>query len=115
MEFKEYIAAYKEIRKTVQFGTLYRLSSVRNSSLHGVEYISKDEKEIVVFVFHQGNRFGSTNPILYLQGLNADALYRIEETEEKVHGSTLMKAGLETGLWGDFDSRLIRLTQIQEV
>ena len=119
MEFKEYIAAYKEIRKTVQFGTQYRLSSVRTSSLHGVEYISKDEKEVVVFIFHQGSRFGSPNQNLYLQGLKADALYRIEGTEEKihgstkVHGSTLMKAGLETGLWGDFDSRLIRLTQIQ--
>lgn len=111
-EFKEYIADYKEIRKTVQFGWQYRLSSIRNSSLHGIEYISRDEKEIVVFAFHQGSRFGVSVPKLYLQGLKEDALYRIEGTKEEFHGSTLMKAGIEPGLWGDFDSRLIKITRI---
>lgn len=111
-EFKGYITAYKEIRKTIQFGKQYRISSARESSLHAVEYISRDEKEIIVFAFHQGNQFGKSTPNLQLWGLKEDALYQIEGMDEKMHGSTLMKVGIETGLWGDFDSRLIKITRI---
>lgn len=111
-EFREHIKTYKEIRKTIQSGKQYRLSSVRESSLHAVEYISRDEKEIIVFAFHQGSQFGKAEPNLYLCGLKEDGLYNIEGMEENIHGSTLMKVGLETGLWGDFDSRLIRITKV---
>lgn len=111
-EFRQYIALYKEIRDTVQNGLQYRLASVRESSLHAVQYVSRDKKEIVVFAFRQGYQFGKVMPNLCLCGLDPDALYHVEGMEKRIHGSTLMKVGIETNLSGDFDSQLIRITRI---
>jgi len=108
-EFGAYIAQYKEIRETVQYGRQYRLSSLRESPLHAVEYVSEDGKEIVVSVFHQGFCYDAAEPRVYLEGLEPDAVYQVEGMEGSLHGRTLMRAGLETGLEGDFDSRLIRV------
>ena len=108
-EFKKYISLYKEIRETVQYGKQYRLSSVRESPLHAVEYISRDDSEVVVFAFRQGYQFGKNMPNLKLRGLDPDALYQCEGEDKLLHGSTLMKVGVETGLWGDFDSRFLRI------
>ncbi|MDF2537823.1 MAG: alpha-galactosidase [Herbinix sp.] len=111
-EFKKYIALYKEIRETVQYGKQYRLSSVRESSLHAVEYVSQDNNEILIFAFRQGYQFGGVNPNLVLNGLDPNALYQVEGMEQTLHGSTLMKIGIETSLWGDFDSQLIRIKRV---
>jgi len=111
-EFHKYITIYKEIRETVQYGKQYRLSSVRNSSLHAVEYISQDGKEIIVFAFRQGYQFGGEAPNLLLCGLNPDALYQIDGFDKIIHGSTLMKVGLETSLWGDFDSQFLKIIRV---
>ena len=111
-EFAKYIALYKEIRETVQYGKQYRLSSLRESPLHAVEYISGDEKEIVIFAFHQGFAYDTPEPRVYPQGLSADAVYQVEGMEGTLHGSTLMNAGLETGLYGDFDSKFIRIKRV---
>lgn len=112
-EFKKYIEIYKEIRDTVQYGKQYRLSSLRNSSLHAVEYISTDEKEIVVFAFHQGFAYDAVQPRIYLQGLKPDAEYEVEGMEGKLHGSTLMYGGLKNSLYGDFDSCMIRIRKAE--
>ena len=108
-EFKKYISLYKEIRETVQYGKQYRLSSVRESPLHAVEYVSRDDSEVVAFAFRQGYQFGKNMPNLKLRGLDPDALYQCEGEDKLLHGSTLMKVGVETGLWGDFDSRFLRI------
>lgn len=111
-EFAGYIAEYKEIRETVQYGQQYRLSSLRESPLHAVEYVSEDGEDIVVFTFHQGFCHDAVEPRVYLEGLEPDGVYQVEGMEGKLHGSTLMKAGLETGLGGDFDSRMFRIRRV---
>jgi alpha-galactosidase len=112
-EFGKYIARYKEIRETVQYGKQYRLASVRESNLHAVEYLSQDGKEIVVFAFRQGYQFGGVMPNLKLCGLDPKAVYQIDGMEQTIHGSTLMKVGVETHLWGDFDSQFIKIRCIE--
>lgn len=111
-EFAGYIAEYKEIRETVQYGQQYRLSSLRESPLHAVEYVSEDGEDIVIFTFHQGFCHDAVEPRVYLEGLEPDGVYQVEGMEGKLHGSTLMKAGLETGLGGDFDSRMFRIRRV---
>ncbi|MCD8106169.1 MAG: GH36 C-terminal domain-containing protein [Lachnospiraceae bacterium] len=64
---------------------------------------------MVAFAFHQGFAFDAPEPRLYLEGLDPEGLYAVEGMDGKLHGSTLMGAGLETGLWGDFDSRMFRI------
>ncbi len=112
-EFAKYIAQYKEIRETIQYGIQYRLSSLRESPLHAVEYISENGEDIAIFAFHQGFCYDAPEPRVYPQGLCPQALYQVEGLENPLHGSTLMKAGLETSLYGDFDSKLIRIRQIK--
>lgn len=111
-EFAEWIAVYKEIRETVQYGAQYRLSSLRESPLHAVEYIGGDGKDIVVFAFHQGFVYDAPEPRVYLQGLEPEGVYQVDGMEGRLHGSTLMNAGLETGLGGDFDSRMFRIRRV---
>lgn len=111
-EFADRIAQYKEIRETVQYGRQYRLSSLRESPLHAVEYVSEDGKEAVIFAFHQGFIHDAVEPRLYPEGLEPDGVYQVEGMEGSLHGSTLMKAGLETGFGGDFDSRMIRIRRM---
>lgn len=113
-EFGTYIARYKEIRETVQYGKQYRLSTLRESPLHAVEYVSQDGKDIVIFAFHQGFAYDVPEPKVYPEGLEPDGIYQVEGMEERLHGSTLMKAGLETGMGGDFDSRMIRMMRVEK-
>lgn len=112
-EFGRYIAMYKEIRETVQYGEQYRLSSVRESSLHAVEYISTDKNIVLVFAFYQGYQFGGVIPNLYPAGLDPDALYLVEGDQQPVHGSTLMNVGIEACFGGDFDSALIKIKRTE--
>jgi len=111
-EFTKYIAQYKEIRETVQYGKQYRLASVREGNLHAVEYCSQDGMEIVVFAFRQGYQFGGVLPNLKFRGLDPKALYQIDGMNQTIHGSTLMKVGVETNLWGDFDSQFIKIRRV---
>ncbi len=111
-EFSEYIALYKEIRETVQYGMQYRLSSLRESPLHAVEYISESGEDIVIFAFHQGFCYDAAEPRVYPQGLCPEGVYQVEGMEGILHGSTLMGAGLETSLYGDFDSKFIHIRRV---
>ena len=47
---------------------------------------------------------------IYMKGLLADGLYKIEGQEGVFHGDTLMRAGINApGTWGDYQSRLIHI------
>lgn len=107
-EYRRWIAFYKEIRDTVQFGRLYRLRSPRDGALSAVQYLSKDGDETVVFAFLHSQRFGDALPRLRLCGLREDALYELPDGK-RLRGSTLMHLGLSVPLRGDFDSVCLRL------
>ena len=111
-QFAKFIAQHKEIRETVQDGMQYRLSSLRESPLHAVEYISENGEDIVIFAFHQGFCYDAAEPKVYPQGLCPEAVYQVEGMEKTLHGSTLMNAGLETSLYGDFDSKFIHIKRV---
>lgn len=128
-----YIALYKSIRETLQFGMYYRLIPLHTTAynLTAVQFVHQDGHESVLFVFLQATRFGTTRQQIRLQGLNADTRYAVETvtvaeegqagtvtgtTTEGViiSGRALMSRGLLFELTGDYDSRLIRLTAIQD-
>ncbi len=111
-QFAQYIALYKELREVIQYGKQYRLSSLRTSPLHAVEYVGEDGGEAVIFAFYQGYRYEAACPRIYPRGLAADGVYQVEGQEAPLHGDTLMYGGIEGNMGGDFDSRLIRLKRI---
>jgi len=105
------VAYYKSVRKTVQEGNLYRLSSPREGNLTANEYVALDGAQAVVFAFLHSQQYLRRAPTVYLRGLDGNALYRLRaiddklvEKQEVVSGSFLMNHGLNFKLTGDFDS-----------
>lgn len=114
------IALDKRIRESVQFGNLYRLLSPRMSDTTANEYVSQDGKEAVLFAFRHSQEYNTLPPVIYLEGLDSRALYRMESIDGKIldqetelSGAYLMQNGLQLVLKGDFDSTAVLLHRIQ--
>lgn len=100
-----YIKIHKQLRETVQLGDMYRLSSVYDQDAAAVMYqfVSKDQKESVVFVFNNNKNIMGWLPPIKLLGLADDTKYAIQliGTSERndisfsaMSGNTLMNVGL---------------------
>ncbi len=108
----EFVAEYKSIRHTIQHGLLYRLISPRTGDMAAVQYVSEDMSESVVFVFWHSQHYWQVAPRIYLRGLEASGLYRIEGIAYEHHlvsGQSLMSTGIAPELRGHFASALIKL------
>jgi alpha-galactosidase len=119
---KQLISEYKQVRETVQHGSLYRLISPRNGSEHSVtESVSLNRSQAVVFAFLHTNQFGYPFPLLYLRGLDPKAQYRLHwitskpggELPESASGAYWMNAGLVLNLTGDYQATAFRLDRVQ--
>jgi alpha-galactosidase len=104
----ELVAAYKEIRPTVQHGRQYRLS--HDPVLTAVEYVLDDE--VVVFAWRISEPFNHRPGPTRLAGLDASAVY--EDSRGGVHtGATLQSNGIDLDMPpGDHASVLIRLRRV---
>jgi alpha-galactosidase len=115
----QFVAYYKSIRPTIQRGRLYRLISPEDSAQTATEYVSQDGTQVVMFAFLQAQRFGSPFPAVRLQGLVADAKYKLKPIDDKLQtpgvvlsGSYLMDRGVDLGLAGDYDSTSFTLERV---
>jgi alpha-galactosidase len=110
------IAYYKQIRGTVQEGSLYRLLSPREGNLTANQYVSRDGSQAVLFAFLHAQQFGRTVPAIRFQGLDAEATYRVKSLDGKLagkidtaSGAYLMNRGLNLTLKGEFDGTSVLL------
>jgi alpha-galactosidase len=110
------VETYKRIRGTVQMGSLYRLDSPREGSLTANSYVAEDGRQAVLFAFLDHQQFRKEVPAIRLRGLDANSVYRITATDDKLldkitsaSGSFLMNHGLRLRLGGDYDSSLVIL------
>ena len=115
----EYVAYYKRIRTTVQRGALYRLVAPEGSEYSANEYVSNDGKQAVVFAFLHSQQFGTPYPSIFLRGLEAKAMYKVEAIDAaqmpplaSVSGDYLMHHGIELKLHGDYDSTAVILERL---
>ena len=107
---KEQISLYKEIRETVQFGTLYRLKSPFNSNEVAWMTISEDKNEVVVSYVRQCALVNENFKNLKLTALDKDSEYEIIGEDIVLSGDELMYIGLNIPeLYGDYVSKLWRL------
>lgn len=111
---KKYIALYKEIRETVQFGALHRLANFAQDSIYANEYVYGNQ--CVLFLCTDVTTF--FNDKFYritLAGLEEDALYKFEyEGEEKVlSGAYLMNVGLDYEMGSSLQSKIIVFEKVQ--
>ncbi|EJT5917379.1 alpha-galactosidase [Clostridium perfringens] len=109
-ELKEQISLYKEIRGTVQFGTLYRLKSPFNSNEVAWMMISEDKNEVVVSYVRQWALVNESFSNLKLTALDKDSEYEIIGEDTILSGDELMYIGLNIPeLYGDYVSKLWKL------
>jgi alpha-galactosidase len=113
---KQMIALDKQIRETVQLGNLYRLLSPRSNDVTANEYVASDGKQVVLFAFRHSQQYSAPAPPIYLQGLDARAVYKLESIDGKLidkqpqmSGTYLMQNGINLNLRGDYDSTAVLL------
>ena len=119
---KHLIEEYKQVRETVQHGSLYRLVSPRNGSERSVtESVALDRSQAVVFAFLHSTELGYTYPITYLRGLDPKAEYRLHwitskpggDLPETASGEYWMHNGVALNLDGDFQATAFRLDRVK--
>src|SRR5437763_1941864 len=76
------ISLYKQIRPTIQNGSLYRLRSPLESDFSASEYVAKGGREIVLLAYLHSQRFGRSVPPLQLRGLEPDGMYHVRTTDD---------------------------------
>ena len=115
---KRLIAAYHAVQRTIVRGDLYRIISPRNGSEFSVtETVSNDKNQAVVFAFTHSTQEGRGFPLLQLQGLDADAEYKLNwiegkaspETPASASGAWWMRHGIQLDLRGDFQAAAFQL------
>lgn len=90
----KYLEQYKEIRKTVQFGDLYRIGSPFSDERIAVEYT--DDTQTVLFTYQLESQKNGFEWRVKLRGLEKSAKY---ECDGKVYsGEQLMKIGVRVTL-----------------
>jgi alpha-galactosidase len=115
---KRLIAAYHSVQRTIVRGNLYRLVSPRNGSeFTSTETVSADKSQSVVFGFANATQEGRGFPLLQLQGLEPEAVYKLSwiegeadpATPETASGAWWMRHGIQLNLRGDFQAAAFRL------
>ena len=110
---KDMIAAYKQVRETVQHGELYRLISPEGGSEYSAtESVAADKHQAVVFAFLHSSQKGYPFPTVKLRGLDGARQYRLrpihgaktEGAPEVASGAYWMSRGLDVVLRGDFQA-----------
>lgn len=116
---KQQVELYKEIRHLVQFGQFYRLLSPFEGNDTAWMFVSDNQTEAVVIYT---SILQEPNPPLtrfQLKGLNKEAVYELTVQGQlagktTLRGDQLMFAGLpRPQFYGDFQSTVIRLTEIK--
>jgi alpha-galactosidase len=119
---KQLISAYKEVRETVQHGSLYRLVSPRDGSEESVtESVSTDKKQAALFAFLHSSHMMYPYPRVYLSGLDPATQYRVSSISGKLvpgqpqsaSGSYWMGHGIDIQLHGDFQAAAFRFDRVE--
>ncbi len=97
-EAAKHIAAYKAIRHIVQFGDQYRLMPADSGGLTAIQYLSKDKREGLLFVFRTFLPDPVNLPRVYPRGLEPNAIYQMEGEPQPRSGAAWMETGLQFDL-----------------
>lgn len=110
---KKYVALYKEIRNTVQFGDFYRLATYENNGFYATQY--NDDSQSVVFVCSPATSFFNDRlRTVLFKGLDAHADYCVsfDDCQFTKSGSYLMNVGISLDLTRPFTGKIIRLKRM---
>ena len=99
------VSHYKDIRPVVQFGKHYRLINPEQGANEAAVQFVYEDKTVVTYA-RTLSTIETIETTLKLKGLEADALYHLQETGQVFSGAELMYAGLTVTLpQGDYLSK----------
>lgn len=93
-EINQQIKLYKSVREVIHKGKMYRLKSPFESNHAVWEYISEDEKTVVVLYFRVRAVPGFERTMLKLNALSKDSKYKLRSTGMVYSGEALMNYGI---------------------
>ena len=88
------IKEYKKRRRTVQFGTYYRLANPFCENQSAWNIVSEDGMEVIFTHVQILARAAYRMPVIRLRGLDPDAIYTDCATGQEYGGDELMYAGI---------------------
>lgn len=113
--YKEYIARYKSVRDTIQFGDLYRLANYDCDGVFITQYVSKDKSQSVLFISTAPTSlFNKQDKEFVLKGLdpNADYECRYNDNTYRHSGRFLMNKWHKVTIGGALQSRIVVLNRV---
>jgi alpha-galactosidase len=107
------MAQAARVNPTVISGDFYRLAHPDTSNWPGVQFVSADGNQAVVFAFQQLYTIKPAAPPLRLQGLDPKARYSNDLDNATYSGATYMNGGMNIA-WemADYQSKLIWLEKV---
>ncbi|KAJ5560851.1 hypothetical protein N7535_009048 [Penicillium sp. DV-2018c] len=102
------IALAEKVSPLVLNGDMWRLNLPEESNWPAVLFISEDGQQAALFVFHVRPNINYSWPRIRLQGLDAQASYKLDDGAVYT-GATLMNLGLQFPSNGEFDSQVVFL------
>lgn len=111
---KKSIELYKEIRRLVQFGNLYRLMDIDKDEILFNQYVNDEKTESVAFIAANGTRFYKKSVPMLFDGLDENKRYTltIDKTTYEKSGAYLMNVGIELEVRGVDYNRIIIIKEI---
>lgn len=105
---------YHRYHGLIAEGDYYRIASYReNHEYDCIEAVSKDQNEALVIYIQVWNRPNFKSRKLYLKGLDPDARYCLEDTDQVYPGDLLMNGGfLVQRAFGDLASKLLHFVRV---
>ncbi|KAI9373928.1 Melibiase-domain-containing protein [Aspergillus egyptiacus] len=108
----ELLALAEKINHIIVRGDFYRLRLPEESDWPAAQFISEDGSQVVLFCFQLAPVVNHAVPWMRLQGLDAEATYRVdggEENGEVYSGATLMNMGLQFRFETEYGSKVVLL------
>jgi alpha-galactosidase len=121
------IRTYKEIRKTILMGDLYRILSPYKNNRTAYMYVNEAQNEAVVFNFLVRKEVYPKPSTIVLQGLDPEKTYKLTEInkdpddwsrftkyDNKVFsGNYLMTVGLNFAMYNEMESLVFKLSEVK--
>ncbi|KAJ5637899.1 hypothetical protein N7490_007778 [Penicillium lividum] len=102
------IALAEKVNPIVLTGDLWRLNLPEDSNWPAALFIAEDGRQAVLFVFQLAFNINHSWPRIRLQGLDAQASYKIDGNSVYT-GATLMNLGLQFPFDSDYGSKVVIL------
>jgi len=113
-EMKEHNALFRKHQNLINTGDFYRLNSpFEGDGFTAWSFVAADQSEALVQCYTVLGRHNSWDYRVFVQGLDADALYEIQDWDLQLRGKTIMHAGLRLPHFdSDFASRNLYLKKV---